>query len=138
MPRIALRRIEKCFEAHRYTLVIYYHKDMSIRDIYNKVIKKEKRLKNFPIETDDRDESAVITHDDGISYLILNSKVPIGTLLHEIIHITTAMFDFIGAEHQEGNDELYAYQCQHIFEFILLWILLDKLEVPTKNLLIFN
>jgi hypothetical protein len=137
MERVVLRKVETHFEPSRYQLVIYYHKSLSIRDIYNKVIKKEPRLSDFKPEKDDRDECAVITHDDGVSYLLINSKTPIGILQHEIIHITTALFDYIDATHTEATDEHYAYQTQCIFEFVLQ-TLLYKFEVPIKNLLTFN
>jgi hypothetical protein len=138
MERVVLKRIEKYFESSKYTLVIYYHKDLSIKDIYNRVIKKEKEyLQGNEPETKDRNEALVCPHEDGIAFLIINSKTPLGVILHETIHIASAIFEFIGASHSEGTDELYAYHAQHIFEYIVA-TMVEKLCITPRNLLTFN
>jgi hypothetical protein len=130
-----VKRIGKYFESLNYTLVIYYHKDMSIKDIYNKMIEKEEGLEEVEEETEDSDEASVVSNH-GVSYLALNSKTRIGTILHEVVHIMTSMYEFVGAIHSETTDELYAYQAQHVFEFILK-TLIEKFGVPSDNLLVF-
>ena len=134
MPRIVLKRAAKYFDTINYNLIIYYHKALSIKDIYNKVIKREAKLsESLPEEQDDTAALSLVT-EEAYSYLIINSKTTLSQLHHEAIHITTAAFNFIGSRHTEETDELCAYHSHCIFDFILT-TLLTKFKIPPRNLL---
>lgn len=135
MPeRVHLKKTVKHFDNFKYSLVIYFHNDLSIKDIYNRVIKKEKALKGDAPETHDRSEAITVIDDEGVAYLIINEDCNLSVIQHEVIHITTAIFDFIGSDHTSATDELYAYTAQHIFEFIAK-TMIDKWNVPADKLL---
>lgn len=135
MQRVVLKKVTKYFESINHNLVIYYHKDLSINDIYNRVIKREDKLKVFDSETND-DEAALTLVVDSTSFLIINSNTNLGAIHHETNHIIMAAFDFMGSFHTEQTDELYAYHSQHIFEFILKTVT-TKFGVSIKKLLDF-
>ena len=138
MPRVVLRKVDKIFEATGYHLFIYYHKDLTVKEIYNKVIQVDKNLKGkgFEPETQDCNVAYTLTNNSGVSILIVNSKTDLAQIHHECVHVTMEMFEYVGAEHTEETDELFAYYSQHVFEFVVR-TLMTKFDVPVKNLLSF-
>jgi hypothetical protein len=38
-----------------------------------------------------------------------NKSTTLDTIIHECIHFTTSVFDYVGMQHEKSNDELYAY-----------------------------
>lgn len=137
MPRVFVKTVTQYLEALKYHLVIYYHKDLSIKDIYNRMIEREEGLEKYEPATEDTDDSLVIVDTKGTAYLVINSQTSSGVILHEVIHIMTAIFEFIGSQHTEETDELYAYNAQYIYEFIVK-TMINKWKVSPQNLLNFN
>lgn len=59
---------------------------------------------------------------DSIIFIHLVDKPTLksaNVLVHEIIHAVKHIFKRIGMEHNEYTDELYAYLCDYIYDFII-------------------
>lgn len=136
--RVILRKVEKYFDSLQYNLTLYYHKQLRINEIYNKVLKKHPHLKELFNEPFTTDPAALImpVDEERRTYLLVNSTTTIGQIQHESNHIAMHSFLITGSSHTEETDELYAYHSQLIFEFILQ-TMLYKLNVPIKDILLF-
>lgn len=80
-------------------------------------------------------DSNAFVYKDPIKYrlhvVLKPSKFTLGILLHECVHITNFIFDYIGVNLDVNNDEFQAYYTQFWFEQILNKI--DRYEKTNRT-----
>lgn len=137
MPRVVLKRVSKYFDALQCTLIVYFHDELSLTEVCERVTKRLPCLKNYDISADEGDGAVTVTvNDQRTAYLLINKRITVGILHHESIHITTHSFSLTGSSHSDETDELYAYHSQLVFEFLLQTVM-EKFKVPKEDLLVF-
>jgi hypothetical protein len=134
MQRIVLKKVEKYFESFQFTLVMIYHKDLSINEIHKRLSKRYKELVAY--SEYGPSPGALFIRDGRTMYLLLNKDSSVGIIAHECNHIAFAAFDEADTEHTHDTDEVFCYLSQHIFEFALATVI-SKFGNSVKNLLVF-
>lgn len=134
MQRVILKKVEKYFDSFQFTLTVYYHKDLSINDIYKRFCKRHPDLSEY--NEFGESPGALFIPSGRDCHLIINKDSTIGILAHESNHIALQIFSEASTAHTEETDEVFCHLSQHIFEFILSTVLY-KFGNPIKNLLLF-
>lgn len=103
----------------------------------------KKLRKLFPNTFDEKEEiyaHAIIGgHKGDVAYYILinsnHSKCGIshGTISHEAGHVTTDIFDYIGAHLDPSNQESFTYLLGYIVDEFYLWLDKNKIEIKLKR-----
>ena len=134
MQRIVLKKAEKYFESFQFTLVVYYHKDLSINEIYKRFCRRHPDLAEY--SEFGPNPGALFIPSGRESYLIINKLSSVGILAHEANHIALEAFEIADTQHTQETDEVFCHLSQHIFEF-LMSTTISKFGNSIKNLLVF-
>jgi hypothetical protein len=136
MQRVFIKRVEKYFDSFQFTLIIHYHKDLEINEIFKRMCKNNPDLKEYYCSAIEPGALVIPLMNENAAHLIINGATTIGMLAHESNHIALDAFQKTGTSHTEETDEVFCYLSQHIFEFILQTVLY-KFQNPIKNILLF-